>query len=458
MEDFKHSAFEGHIGISEADITPPVAIYARNWGAADHDVANGIHRPLLLTCITFTAASGGHPLLLISADFCVWKSAAEGKVIRSAILEAFSLPESCLMFCLTHSHAGPVLSREESSKPGGQYIATYLNDLKASAIAMVRQALDSSIRSVLTWVYGKCNLATNRDLRDPASNVFFTGFNPGLPADEALLVGRITDMEGRIRGTLVNYACHPTTLGWQNQLLSPDYVGAMRTFVTQQTQAPCLFLQGASGNLAPREQYVADIEIADKNGRQLAFAVLSALESMLPPKTVLTFNGVVKSGADLAIWERNETDVSHELQAKMVDVYYDLKPLPPLRELEEQYRLCEDRVERERLWRKRNIRKNLGDNDQVSVPLWVWQIGDAFLIGQPNEAYSDLQLDIRTAFHPRVIAVINLVNGSAGYLPPKAYYDRDLYTVWQTPFAAGSLERLQDAAIRTLRQIISHSI
>ena len=24
----------------------------------------------------------------------------------------------------------------------------------------------------------------------------------------------------------MNYACHPTTLAWQNTLISPDYVGA----------------------------------------------------------------------------------------------------------------------------------------------------------------------------------------------------------------------------------------
>ncbi|MEC3878454.1 hypothetical protein [Parapedobacter sp. 10938] len=457
MSDFKNSAFEGYIGTSQVDITPPLGIYARNWGAADHDVAGGVHRPLLLTCMAFKTDSGTHPMVLIGADFGVWRSAADGRAIRSAILEEFSLPAGCLMFCLTHNHAGPVLSRDESSKPGGQYIDAYLIDVRNLAINAVRQALDSCVPSVMTWGYGKCNLATNRDFRNPDSDAFLAGFNPDAEADDTLLVGRATDMQGNMLATLVNYACHPTTLGWQNELLSPDYAGAMRETVTEHTQAPCLFLQGASGNLAPREQYVADVEIADKHGRQLAYAVLAALESLLPPKTALAFEGVVKSGADLAIWGRKAVSVSNALQAETVDVVYDLKPLPSLRELEAQYSSCQDRVERERLWRKLSIRKNLGDGDHVPVPLWVWQIGDAVLVGQPNEAYVDLQLKVRADFYPHTVAVINLVNGSAGYLPPQTDYDRDLYPVLQTPFAPGSLERLQDAVTRTVKQILSNS-
>ena len=37
---------------------------------------------------------------------------------------------------------------------------------------------------------------------------------------------------------------------------------------------------------------------------------------------------------------------------------------------------------------------------------------------------------------------MNLVNGSIGYLPPAEHYALDLYQVWSSPFARGSLERL----------------
>src|SRR4051812_37167032 len=38
-------------GVSRGDITPPVGIYHRMWGAAMHDRATGVHRPLLATLL-----------------------------------------------------------------------------------------------------------------------------------------------------------------------------------------------------------------------------------------------------------------------------------------------------------------------------------------------------------------------------------------------------------------------
>mgnify|MGYP006172841585 CR=1 FL=1 len=37
--------------------------------------------------------------------------------------------------------------------------------------------------------------------------------------------------DGLTLGTIVNYACHPTTLAWENRDISPDYIGAMREVI-----------------------------------------------------------------------------------------------------------------------------------------------------------------------------------------------------------------------------------
>ena len=110
---------------------------------------------------------------------------------------------------------------------------------------------------------------------------------------------------GETLGTVVNYACHPTTLAWENTLISPDYVGAMREVVERDTGAPCLFLQGASGDLGPRDGYVGDTAVADRNGRQLGFAALSALEALPPPGTCFEYAGPVVSGAILGTWKHS---------------------------------------------------------------------------------------------------------------------------------------------------------
>src|SRR5262245_3722952 len=43
------------VGVARCDITPPVGIYHRMWGAARHDRSTGVHRPLTATALVFQA-------------------------------------------------------------------------------------------------------------------------------------------------------------------------------------------------------------------------------------------------------------------------------------------------------------------------------------------------------------------------------------------------------------------
>ncbi len=452
LSTIRQSAFTGLIGVAQVDITPPLHIYSRNWGAALHDFAEGIHQPLTLTCITFQSSKNEKPLVLISADLGWWKNSNDW-VLRSSLLQWLEIGPEQLMFCCSHTHSGPVLSRDDTPDTGKELLDNYLLHLREQSVLAVQNAIESAGPAVLTWHYGNCNLATNRDLRDVKNNRFVVGFNPGKHADDTLLVGRVTDEKNNIIGTIVNYACHPTTLAWDNRLISPDYIGAMRGLVESSTNAPCLFLQGASGELAPAEQYVGDITIAEKNGRQLGYAVLSTLEGMLPPKTELVFRGIVESGAALGVWERNTFRPSAQLSATLIEVPFSLRPLPSLEEIEKQYGSSEDRVMKERFLRKLAVRKAVGDGEIARVPLWIWQVGDSFLVGQPNEAYSEFQEQLRQHLSPGAVAVMNLVNGGVGYLAPGELYNEDIYQVWQSPFAVGSLELLTETAIELARKI-----
>lgn len=446
--------YHGIIGIARADITPPVGIFARNWGAATHDVAAGVHMPLTLTCITFQAAADNMPLVLISADLGWWKSAADERNLRHGILKTLSLPEERLMFCLTHTHAGPSTFSEDAGKPGGHFIIPYLQQVQQAAITAVRDAMATAQPATLTWEYGHCGLAVNRDFPEPGGDRLVVGYNPAATADDTLLTGRITNADGHITGTIVNYACHPTTLAWENQLLSPDYIGAMRSVVETATGAPCLFLQGASGELSPAEQYSGDTSLADGYGRQLGYAVLSVLEGMLPADTQLTYTGVVESGASLAIWKKTPAPAATALMAEMTQVEMVLKPMPSLAEIETAYAACEDHVIKERLWRQRGIRKTVGEGAVAAMPLWIWRLGNTILAGQPNEAYSDFQLMLRKELAPAAVAVMNIVNGYAGYLPPEESFNHQSYAVWQTPFEKGSLERLVRVATTISQRMI----
>ena len=40
------------VGVARGDVTPPVGIYHRMWGAATHDRSTGVHRPLTATVLS----------------------------------------------------------------------------------------------------------------------------------------------------------------------------------------------------------------------------------------------------------------------------------------------------------------------------------------------------------------------------------------------------------------------
>ena len=65
------SAFSGLIGLARRDTTPPEGIYARMWGAATHDFADGVHRPLTATALALQSDGGGRPRLLVALDIAL---------------------------------------------------------------------------------------------------------------------------------------------------------------------------------------------------------------------------------------------------------------------------------------------------------------------------------------------------------------------------------------------------
>lgn len=439
-------------GVATRDATPPLHAYGRWWGAALHDQKVGVHRPLLTSAAVFAPISGdGAPLALVTVDHCVY-AAPDERALRAAILERTGLPEANLMVAPSHSHSSANINTSLPDLPGGELAQPFLDYLARAMGDAIEEARTAAAPAWVTWGSGKCTLARNRDFWDEAAQSFACGFNPNGSHDDTLLVGRVTHDDGTMAAVLFNYACHPTTLAWDNDRFSPDYIGAAREIVTGIYGVPALFMQGASGELGPREGFVGDTAIADRNGRQLGYAVASTLESLQPAGTTFVYQGVRKSGADLGIWadaalpDEREAGAS-VLEASTVDIEIGLADMPTLAELQESLATCEDRVIQERLRRFIGKRRAVGDGSTFDFPLWVWRLGDAMVVAVPGEAYSVLQMTLREAFPDTPVLVLGVTNGGVGYLPPADRYDEaTLYQVWQSPYAAGCLEAVTEAA------------
>lgn len=451
---FQPPAFVGRFGLARRDITPPLGIYARNWGASSRDRAESVHDALTVTALVIQISDGGPSLALVSLDLGWWRSEEEERLFAQAVREA-GVAENCGIVTLSHTHSGPVFSPSLVDQPGGEKIPEYVR----SVCAQIREALIDARNHARpgTWesVTGTCPLAQNRDLRDPEGARFLVGWNPEEPADQTLVVGRICDEAGVCLGTVVNYACHPTILAWENAAISPDYVGMMRQVVEAETGGFCLFLPGASGDLAPRHQYVGDPAVAEKAGRCLGFSVLALLYHLPSPGRELAFSRIVESGAPLAVWqEQPRTHLPHEVVANCKEQEIPIRDdLPSAEELSRQFEQCQDSFQQERLRRKILIRRAVGERQTYPARYLIWRLGGICVVASPNEIYSRMQGEVRKAAGVMPVYFVTLANGGRGYLVPESAYDENLYAMWQTPYARGSWEQCRDVLCAEVQRL-----
>lgn len=436
-------------GIYRCDITPPVGMYARTWGAADHDKAEGVHRPITATVVALMPKNRDELRLLLAVDWPgVWDVSYD--LLSEALLPLVDGDHSRLLMMGSHTHGAGLYYKDRWELPGGELIPGYLAKTRDSILAAAKEAVlqAESTQATITWAYGRCSLAANRDLKEPGTDRYVTGFNPDVEADDTVLVGRITrDEDAAEIGVIVNYGCHPTTLAWENKLFSPDYIGAMRETVEKNVPgATCIFLYAAAGDLSPSYQYVGDTRVPDKHGRQLGYSVLSALESMLAPCQKLSYTGVMESGAPLGVWRPTPFEPSEDLSGIEIQVEIPLKEMPRAEELEKQLEETSDRALQERLRRKLRIVEMVGSDSTTTVPGWIWKIGGALLMAQPCEPYSVFQSDLRDQFSPAPVVVCSVTNsGGHGYMYPEHLANENLYQVWQSPYGAKALEALTEA-------------
>ena len=457
--------FEGKalIGFARRDITPPFGIYGRMWGASNHDQSEGTHKPLYVTAMAFRSSPEQKPAVLVGIDAASLGDLAgrEGLEIRTATLAALDIPVSHLMLACSHTHSSPWAARSRAHMPGGDLIEPYIAMVKDAVISACQEAIAGMDEAILTFAKGSCSLASNRDMIDPHNpSRFLTGFNPQVPADDTVMVGRVVRLsDQKIIGTLVNYACHPTTLGWDNKFISPDYVGAMREIVESETDhAPTLFLQGASGELGPAHQYVGQAHVADHHGKQLGYAALAALAGMNSPGTRLEFIKAVESGAPLGFWEPVPYAVPTQVAIASEETALPTKPWPTIDELNSAIELEKDSFARERLFRKKSIAALMSSGSGISLTSFGWRIGNILFAGAQCEVYSYWQRALREKFpHHAVVAITCVDYEAIGYVVPDELHDLNLYQAWQPPFAKGVMQALLTGSERVLNRALDEA-
>lgn len=466
--------------IAHTDITPPVGIYHRLWGAALHDRSTGVHRPLRGTVLLFQPLDQPNtpPQVVLAVDLCF--------IAHDVLSDMFpemsrrtGLPRENFLVSPSHTHSTGYLDYSRESLPGGDLIRPYFARLTEQFSELIIAARRELQPATIVYGTGHCTMGAHRDFWDYQTRQYVCGFHPDGIADPRVLVGRVTDAEGATLATLINYACHPTTLAWQSSLIGPDYIGAMRETVEEHTSAPCVFLQGASGDVGPRDGFTGNTAVADRNGRQLGFAALEAYTGLPPAGTRFAYAGPVVSGATLGTWENvplPEPDLQRHATMQVHDFIVNLayRPELPTREetaanretyfAEEQQALKAGDTAKardshalvERMDRQLARLRVLPEGTHYPFAVRLWKLGDAIWVFVESEPYNYLQRTLRHRFPRNPIVVNTLINAPRTvYLPTESYYNTGVYQESIACLAAGSLELLTEQIAAKITQALN---
>lgn len=241
------------VAVREIPVPPGTALggYARRTA-----LARGMARPLTVRAVTI-ASDGGDAVVLLVYDLLT--------VTRdlSMLVRAILAPEvdpAHVLTAATHTHCAPRDLTMESHAA----LVTSLAELGADA---AREALDHAV-AVRLVAGTTASLGVGRNRRVAT-----------LPVDDhatVVLAERLhadNHPTGEVVATLVNFACHPTTLGPDMTDAHPDYPGHLRATVEAGLGGVCVFLQGFAGSTNP--VVAAGTADADRVGLAVAGPVLT---------------------------------------------------------------------------------------------------------------------------------------------------------------------------------------
>jgi neutral ceramidase len=223
-------AAELRAGASKIDITPPIGFPMWGYGARHDARCTGVLDPLNARALVLEM--GGRRIALVSLDLGRAPTRASTAAIRKRV-EAEGIDEIFLVG--SHTHHGPVLEMAgwpSMDKP-------YSTDLENKLVQVILEAKKAAKPARLGCASVMTNLNRNRHSK-----------LPGKPVDKELIVLRVEDETGKPIAHAVNFAAHATMTPAEVLKFSADWPGAMAALVEKETGAPCLFLQGAAGDMS----------------------------------------------------------------------------------------------------------------------------------------------------------------------------------------------------------------
>jgi len=432
------------IGLARADITPRAGI--QMWGFGKRvQPALGVSDPLTATALV--VSDGKTIIAILDCDllFVLTDFTAD---LRARVEKLTGIPGRNMAISCTHTHYGPTIPPREKAVPGS-YEAAYREWLIHQLAGLVCEARSSLQPARILFGTGASDIGINRRERAPDGQIIL-GQNPAGPVDRSVNVFRIETSNGAPLAAVVNFATHPVGQEVNLRMISADYVGCTRRIVQELTGAPCLFWQGAAGDINIRSAETTP-EASAAAGARLGHEAAQAWKNARPlaSEPVLSASKVLALPAYRCLSKEHAEQALQESRSNLEAIRKDPKSSSGL------IAWWESQVQRmEPLCRSWTDPSFLPP--PVQADLQAFRIGDLAWACVPGELFNELGQEIkrRSPFTHTLVAAYS--NDWIGYMPTAQAFQEGGYEVSQTcrlapeamPMMVAEFERMfRDMAI-----------
>lgn len=376
-----------------ADISTADSVVLAGF-AARNGLSDGIHKDLATHCLVLR--KDGKKVCIISNDL-MEISTENADAIRNDIAAKSGLPLDHILMHCTHTHSAPRTGGwcSKEGQPNYAYAQKVRRTVVENAVAAI--ADDAAFRPFeLEFGQGTSDINYNRCDKD------------GFCSKDAYVLRLVDPKKKTPIVSLVNYGCHPVSLGPGSYKISTDFPGFSCDSLSKAWGGEVVHFSGASGNADPSYGIKKNVEAAERNGWQLATDLKDISFRKIP------------------------LDGSFSLESERLNLPYraDTITVELIRQHVAEITRWDNTVSASwvgdvKNWEKNTIQEIEEGQVENTLPFNIeaLNLGGAVLFFTQGEPFMEYQAALRERFPDTPLLFIAYTNGQNSYLPSKTAFE-----------------------------------
>ena len=383
-------------GMCKEDITPQLGCLL--YGYPRERRAVRVLDSLYVSAIALE--QNNQTVLIMSVDVCCIDLECCDE-IRLAIEQATGVKKGNILYATIHTHSGPVT---HTSAGWGEADMKYIREtLIPCSIKAAKQAISLMCPAVMGVGSIESMAGINRREIDSEGRVIL-GQNPQGPYDPTMTVITFRKLDGDNIGSIIHFAMHPTSAG-SNDSITRDWPSYMVDRLEQVTGAPCMYLNGAEGDVGPRLSNGFTWGLVEEDAKEIG---------------LIAAEDAVKAYNAIREYQKPELSVIYG------DMLFTFVQPPSLEDVEREIDAMGDpdklrdaeNLQYAQLQKMRDMYLSGTDFPKgLKIEQTVVALGNLAMVPVPFEAFCNVALSIREQSSFSTTLIVGMTGGDIGYLP-----------------------------------------